>query len=157
MSEPSTLSRVRRKTVVGVIRAWREVEGTARSVIGAEVRADVPKEDMDALEAQMRECLDSKGGELTGRAHTAELGRTYLALSAQGRGRFLRLLASRFDTDAARLERATEAYRKASTAAEKATEGKKAVALHCHCPCDRGDDKRITPRAAASRARAASR
>lgn len=108
----SSLSHLRRRAVVGALRAWREVESTARSVVGAEVRASVPKEDVELLRAQMQECLTSKGGEVTARAHTAELGRTYLGLNEAGRARFLKLLAGEFDTDKAKLERAIEAYKK---------------------------------------------
>ncbi len=118
-SRSSGLSHLRRKTMVSVLRAWREVQGTARNAIGAEIRPDVPKEDLDHLVAQMQDCLAPKGGELTARAHTAELGQTYLHLSALGRGRFLRLLAAKFDTDSARVDKAIVAYQKASGAAEK--------------------------------------
>ena len=47
----------------------------------------------------MLDCLDGRGGEVTARAGAAELGRSYLALNAAGRERFLRLLAEEFDTD----------------------------------------------------------
>jgi malonyl-CoA decarboxylase len=47
----------------------------------------------------MLNCLDGRGGEVTARAGAAELGRSYLALNATGRERFLRLLAEEFDTD----------------------------------------------------------
>jgi malonyl-CoA decarboxylase len=47
----------------------------------------------------MLSCLAGRGGELTARAGAAELGRSYLALNATGRERFLRLLAEEFDTD----------------------------------------------------------
>lgn len=102
----SNLSHLRRKTVVGLLRAWREVEGTARNAIGAEVRPSVPKEDIDSLRAQMQECLESRGGEITARAATAELGRTYLGLNEAGRAKFLKLLASDFDINRDRLSKA---------------------------------------------------
>lgn len=106
----NSLGALRRKTVVSVLRAWREVEGTARSVIGAEIRPSVPKEDVDQLRQQMQECLDSKGGEVTARAHTAELGRIYLHLNESGRARFLRLLATEFDVKQGAVDKAIKAY-----------------------------------------------
>lgn len=114
------LAHIRRKTVVGVLRAWREVRGTAREWVGAEVQPSLPREDHDALRDQMKNCLNPKGGEVSARAFTAELGRIYLNLNATGKLRFLRMLAADFDVDAARLDDAIAAYQKATGPAEKA-------------------------------------
>ncbi len=120
-SKSSSLTTLRRRTVVSVLRAWREVKGTARTVIAPnEVRADVPREDIGNLKRQMQDCLDAKGGEITARAHTAELGRTYLSLTAPGKTRFLKLLAEEFDVDRVHLETAIDSYKAAASAKERA-------------------------------------
>jgi len=108
------LTYLRRKTVVGLLRTWRELSGSARHAITGEVRPSLPKEDMDHLRAQMRSCLDTKGGEITARAHTAELGRTYLGLTDAGKIKFLRLLAEDFDIDNTKLARLVERYQEAT-------------------------------------------
>jgi malonyl-CoA decarboxylase len=79
--------------------AWREIALSARGVLSGAPRPDLPEDDIARLRQQMLSCLDGRGGEVTARARTAELGRTYLALNTAGRERFLRLLAEGFDTD----------------------------------------------------------
>ena len=105
------LTHLRRKAMVVGLRAWREMESTARSALGAELRPSLPREDLHALREQMESCLDAKGGDISARARTAELGQTYLALNAQGRSRFLRLLAG-FDITRAKLDAAIASYQK---------------------------------------------
>ncbi len=62
----------------------------------------------------MLECLEGRGGEVSARARAAELGRLYLSLSAEGRKRFLGLLATEFDIDRAAVAEACEALRTAT-------------------------------------------
>jgi malonyl-CoA decarboxylase len=59
----------------------------------------------------MRDCLEARGGEVSARANAAVLGHAYLDLNETGRQRFLRLLATEFDTDAAAVDAAVEALR----------------------------------------------
>src|SRR5438132_8708273 len=87
------------RTLANLRSAWREIAGSARGVLSGAPRPDLPPDDAARLRQQMLSCLDGRGGEVTARARAAELGRTYLALNEAGRGRFLRLLASEFDTD----------------------------------------------------------
>lgn len=108
------LASLRRKTVVGVLRTWRELSGSARHAISGKVKPSLPKEDIPHLREQMQSCLNPKGGEITARAHTVELGRTYLGLNEAGKHRFLALLADEFDTDRKAVASAIEAYRKAA-------------------------------------------
>src|SRR2546430_14097754 len=72
-----------------------------RSVLAGALRPDLPEDDLARLRTQMLACLDGRGGEVTARARAAGLGRTYLALNAAGRARFLHLLAEEFGTDRA--------------------------------------------------------
>src|ERR1700680_831945 len=84
--------------------AWREIALSARGVLSGAPRPDLPDDDVARLRQQMLSCLDGRGGEVTARARAAQLGRTYLALNAAGRGRFLHLLAEEFDTDHAMVD-----------------------------------------------------
>ena len=90
--------------------AWRDIAESAREAIsGWAPRPDLSaRDDTDRLRDQMRACLDGKGGEVSARARAAELGRTYLALNATGRQRFLRLLATEFDTNREAVDAACE-------------------------------------------------
>ena len=100
------LVNLKRRTFIGALRAWRGISTTARLAITGEVRPDLPKEDIDHLRKQMQECLHSKGGEITARAQTVELGKTYLNLTDAGRAKFLQLLAEDFDIDRVKLAKA---------------------------------------------------
>ncbi len=79
--------------------AWRDIAASARGVLSGAPRPDLSREDADHLREQLRACLDGRGGVVSARARAADLGRTYLALNATGRERFLRLLAEEFDID----------------------------------------------------------
>src|SRR5712692_148822 len=87
------------RTMANLRSAWREIADSARGVLSGAPRPDLPEDDIARLRQQMLSCLDGRGGEVTARARAAELGRTYFALNAVGRERFLRLLAEEFDTD----------------------------------------------------------
>ncbi len=113
------LTNLRRRTVIGVLRAWREVEGLARHAISHNIRPSVPKEDVPLLLEQMKKCLESKGGEVTQRAHTADLGRIYLKLNDAGRIKFLKLLAEEFAPDNEKVAELAGLYLKAKDDNEK--------------------------------------
>jgi malonyl-CoA decarboxylase len=115
---PGTLMNLRRKTVVGLLRTWRELKGTARLAITGEVRPSLPKEDIEHLRKRMQQCLHTKGGEITARVQTMDLGKTYLSLTDGGRAKFLQVLAEDFDIDRGRLTKIIEAIRHAKEGAE---------------------------------------
>jgi len=76
---------------------WRDI---AQAVgVSPRIAADLPPDDADTLRDKMRQCLISQGGEVTARARAAQLGRAYLDLNAEGRLKFLRILATEFGTD----------------------------------------------------------
>lgn len=110
MSERGTgfLDGVLDRTMSNLRSAWREIAEQTRSVRRLAARPDLPGEDAERLREQMRACLEGRGGEVSARARAAELGRTYLALSATGRERFLRILAEGFDVDRAAIDRCCE-------------------------------------------------
>ena len=100
------------RTMANLRSAWREIALSARGALSSAPRPDLPDDDISWLRQRMLNCLDGRGGEVTARAGAAELGRTYLALNATGRERFLRLLAEEFDTDHdAVVERCAEVLR----------------------------------------------
>ena len=83
-------------------RAWRG----QRSALAEKLSPDLPDDDAERVVRQMRDCLEGKGGEVAARARGADLGRAYLALGAEGRARFLTLLATALPIDMARIEAA---------------------------------------------------
>lgn len=113
-----TLTAIQRSTVANALRAWEEITGTARAFTGS-IDPELPKQDADRLIKQMAECLDHKGGEVSARRRTIELGHTYLNLTDTGKERFLRILSERFDIDKARLTEKITSYQKSQNSAEQ--------------------------------------
>ena len=107
------------RTLANLRGAWREIAMSARGVLSGAPRPDLPEDDVARLRQQMLSCLDGRGGEVTARARAAELGRTYLALNPGGRERFLRLLASEFDTDHDAVDRCCAGLAAVDTTAER--------------------------------------
>lgn len=109
----------KRKTLVGIMRAWKGVANTARSAVSSAIREDLPKEDTDRLIKLMQDCLDAHGGEIKERQRSIELGRTYLSLNEKGKGRFLKILAESFDIDREKAAAKIEKLKAAKTLEEK--------------------------------------
>ncbi len=99
-----TLDQVRR-AVLGL--------ATRRGVSKLDLKPDLPDNDRELLLEQMRDCLDSRGGEVTARAKAANLGRAYMRLNPAGRRRFLSLMANEFGTDADEVDAGMDAVRAA--------------------------------------------
>ena len=87
------------RTVRHARSAWQRIAGGEYDAEAASLRPDLPQEDARKIRKQMRECLESKGGEVSGRAKAAALGRVYMALDAGGRENFLHILGHDFDVD----------------------------------------------------------
>ena len=102
------------RAVSNLRRAWREI------VPPSGVRPDLPEDDLERIRQQVEACLEVRGGEVGVRARAAELGRTYLDLSADGRARFLRLLAQDYGCDEAEVDAAMVLLGAAEAAARPA-------------------------------------
>ena len=95
-----TITMFRRKAMVKLLRSWREFAGSARArFMKQDVRPELPKEDAESLRDLMRACINAKGGEISARLRTVELGHTYLSLNEIGKKRFLETLAGEFGVD----------------------------------------------------------
>ena len=108
------------RTLTNLRNAWREIAESARGVLAGAPRPENLAADADQLRQQMLSCLDGRGGEVTARARAADLGRTYLSLDADGRERFLQLLAGEFDVDRHEIDRWCNALISASGADQRA-------------------------------------
>jgi Malonyl-CoA decarboxylase (MCD). len=94
--------------IKGLAKLWRDVADTVKGGETLSFAPDLPDDDLARLRAQMVACLEIKGGEVSARARAAALGREYLALSDEGRRRFLTLLAEDFAPDRACVDKAVE-------------------------------------------------
>ena len=90
------------------------------ATVWRDMASGVASEEGDGIAAQMRACLDGRGGEVSARNRAAKLAQAYLALDEAGQVDFLRILAG-FDSDPEAVARAFGAVQRASGAAERAT------------------------------------
>ncbi|MDR0529052.1 MAG: malonyl-CoA decarboxylase [Zoogloeaceae bacterium] len=82
---------------------WREKSGKEHSL---DDRA------LGKIRTQLRECASGIGGEVAARQRARRLGESYLKLDRAGRHAFLRLIATEFGPDPARIEAAHTDYQK---------------------------------------------
>lgn len=108
--EPSIFGR----TLSNLSSAWRDVTTSVGWPASAEDEGDVR-----TLRRLMRECLESRGGESSGRKRVAELGRRYLRLDNTDKTRFLKLLAMEFACDESAIAAAVQRYRTSSELSER--------------------------------------
>ncbi len=102
------------RTLSNLSAAWREIAQSAARTVGRDGRISAGS-DPESLKAFMSECLEARGGEISARMRAAELGETYLALDAEGRRRFLEILAGAFAVEEAALDTAIEDCRQAES------------------------------------------
>ena len=102
------------RTLSNLAGAWREIAQSAARTLGRNGRIAAGS-DPAMLKTFMGECLEARGGEVSARMRAAELGEIYLEMDAEGRRRFLEILAGEFAVDEAALEVAIDDYRRAET------------------------------------------
>ncbi len=91
---------------------------------------DLSERQLGQLRAQLQECADALGGEVSARQRAAHLAETYTALSDAGRAAFLRVIATEFGPQPERVAKAHEAYQAAlGTDAQWAAESALRAAL----------------------------
>jgi malonyl-CoA decarboxylase len=115
------------RTMQNLREAWREVADWGGGLLPAAPGPHLPEKDIDGLKAQMRNCLEARGGEVSARARAAHLGRIYLALNARGRKRFLQILATEFDIDRKALDRAAAKLQQAGDDIEERAKAERAL------------------------------
>jgi malonyl-CoA decarboxylase len=91
-------------------RMWREVSSLMPGAIHPTIDTDLQGASAQQLRERMRECLEARGGEVSGRARAVDLGMTYLRLSPAGRKLFLSILAHDFDLPRDQLQDAAAEY-----------------------------------------------
>jgi malonyl-CoA decarboxylase len=88
-----------RLTKVEFRKAWDGIIGMARKALAKREGLDPRFEDRDHLQGLIHDCIYAKGGDVSARAWTVELGTLYLHLSKEGRETFHDILAHDFDID----------------------------------------------------------
>lgn len=99
------------RTLSNLASAWRDIAQSAARTVGlAKAPASTSPESLERL---MRDCLEARGGEVSARMRAAALGRIYLEQDAEGRRRFLEVLARNFAISRESVEEAISAYQAA--------------------------------------------
>lgn len=109
------------RTLRNLRTAWTGMSDSTRYYLSGAPRPDLPDEDLAKIRQHMLDCLEDLGGEVSARTRAAELGRSYLSLNAEGRERFLTLLATDFGTDHGQVATAVEKLRGAKDEAARRT------------------------------------
>ena len=109
----SKLTKIGKEATISLIKAWDEITGTARAIVGS-LDQDLPRKDLNRLHKQMHQCAESKGGEVKARNNTIELGRIYLNLSETGKKKFLIMLLEKFDINHDKVIQLLEKFQKDS-------------------------------------------
>lgn len=115
------------RTMQNLREAWRDVADWRGGLLSTTPNPNLPDKDADALKNQMRDCLEARGGEVSARARAANLGRLYLSLNAKGRKRFLKILATEFDSDHKAVDKAAEQLRQAGDNSEERAKAERAL------------------------------
>jgi malonyl-CoA decarboxylase len=100
-------------------RAIRDIAASARLPFASGDDPDLGPDQADRLRAEMRACLEARGGEVLARARAAGIAAVYLGLSTVGRARFFALLAAEFGVERDETERAIARYQEAVGEADK--------------------------------------
>ena len=99
-------------------RAW-SLGGMGSGLLKDGVAPELPDGDADRLRQQIDDCLEARGGQVSARARAADLGETYLVLNAEGRRRFLEILARDYDVNSAAVDEAIAARQQAEDEVER--------------------------------------
>ena len=102
-------------------RVIRDIAASARLPFLSGVDPDLGADQAERLRAEMRACLEARGGEVLARAQAAGIAAVYLGLSPIGRARFFEILATEFAVERAEVDRAITRYQEAADEADKLT------------------------------------
>jgi malonyl-CoA decarboxylase len=100
-------------------RAIRDIAASARLPFLSGDDPDLGPDQADKLRAEMRACLEARGGEVLARAQAAGIASVYLGLSPAGRARFFEILAAEFGVERAGVDHAIAGYQNAEGEADK--------------------------------------
>ena len=100
-------------------RAIRDIAASARLPFLGGDDPDLSADQAEKLRAQMRACLEARGGEVLARAQAAGIASVYLGLSPTGRARFFEILADEFGVERGNVDRAIARYQEADGEADK--------------------------------------
>ncbi len=96
------------RLIVNLLGAWKGISSpfTGKRL---ELSPYLHENEMQPLREKIQGCLESKGGQVSARAHAAELGQAYLGLNNEGKQKYLRMLVEEFGIDHDKVRETAEA------------------------------------------------
>lgn len=100
--------RVSNRLISNLLNTWK---GISSPFAGKrlELSAYLHEDELHPLREKIQGCLESKGGQVSARARAAELGKAYLELNEEGKGKYLSLLVDEFGVDHDQVRETAEA------------------------------------------------
>lgn len=90
--------RMSNRIIANLMGAWKGLSSPF-SGTRLELSAYLHEDEIPPLREKIRDCLESKGGQVSARARAADLGKAYLNLNAEGKAKYLRILAREHSVD----------------------------------------------------------
>ncbi len=103
------------RTMNQLKRVWHDLSVDRQNAGSLQLSTELDESDTEQLLEWMNSCLTNSGGEVAARQRAAQLGENYLALSSEGRKRFLLLLSKHYDVDNGAIETAIETWQHADS------------------------------------------
>ncbi|MCZ4280151.1 malonyl-CoA decarboxylase [Kiloniella laminariae] len=97
--------------------AWRDIAQSASRTLGLSNSETLV--DKKSLKKMMESCLNGRGGEVSARMRTAELGQAYLEMDEEGRKLFITLLAKDFCASEELIKQAISEFESSRNEAER--------------------------------------
>lgn len=114
-----SLTAFSRRTISEILKTWGKIKSITRRAVTGKVDPDLSSTDEEHIKKQIHECIFARGGEISSRARSVELGKIYLNLSLEGRQKFMRILSREFDVDRENIDHYIEEYKQAKSESQR--------------------------------------
>lgn len=114
-----SLAAFSRRTIYEILKTWDRIKSITRRAMTGRVDPDLSSTDEEHIKKQIHECIFTKGGEISSRIRSVELGKIYLDLSAEGRIKFMRILSQEFDVNRENIKKAIGALKDAKSESQQ--------------------------------------
>ncbi len=102
-----------RRTMNEILKTWQKIVSKTRMVVTGKLDPDLSGADEEHLRKKIHECVFARGGDISSRSRSVELGGIYLGLSKEGRQKFMKILARDFDIDQQKVTAVTREFQNA--------------------------------------------
>ena len=108
-----------RLTMGELTKTWHGIKKLAKQALSKKNKLSLQYDKKEDLKILINDCIYARGGDVSARLRTVELGTIYLGLSKEGRENFHNILARDFDVDADVLDKDITALKNAASVDER--------------------------------------